>query len=177
MKLIVGLGNPGDKYEKTRHNLGFMVLDVFAEKINESFKENKKFKGLVIQTKDFILLKTTDFMNNSGFAVARVASYYKIKISDILVVHDDIDLPELSLRVKMGGGSAGHKGVESIVDQLGSGDFVRLRMGIGRPENDLSVEDYVLEKINLSKAQLEDFLRKGEEKVKIIIKEGFKIND
>ncbi|MBU1127096.1 MAG: aminoacyl-tRNA hydrolase [Patescibacteria group bacterium] len=170
MKLIAGLGNPGRKYEKTRHNLGFMVLDVFADKINKNFKESPKFKGLIIQTKKFILLKPMGFMNNSGFSVAKAAGYFKIKESDILVVHDDIDLPVASLRISLSRGSAGHKGVESVIDQLGSKDFVRLRMGIGRPDDDSLVEDYVLEKINLSEKDLKRFLKKAEEAIEKILK-------
>lgn len=170
MKLIVGLGNPGEKYKKTRHNLGFMVLDVFVAKLQRDFRESQKFKGLFVQTKEFILLKPTNFMNNSGLAVARVASYYKIEKSDILIVHDDIDLPTLSLKVKLGGGSAGHRGIESIIDQLGSEDFTRLRMGVGRPEEGIQAEDYVLEKINLSEADLEKFLEKGVEEIEKILK-------
>lgn len=138
MKLIVGLGNLGEKYSKTRHNLGFMVVDKLARKLlplkETKWQKDKKANALVLRVPPNILLvKPQTFMNASGLAVAKLADFYKIKPEDIWVVHDDVDLPLGEMKIRLGGAAAGHRGVESIINHLGSDQFVRFRLGIGHP--------------------------------------------
>lgn len=138
MKLIVGLGNPGQKYQATRHNLGFMVLDALADKIKFSFSHSEKMLGqfACVSHSDHekvFFLKPQTFMNLSGQSVAACANFYKIPPEDILVLHDDLDLAFSKCRFVRGGRSAGHNGVESIIEHLGTLDFSRLKIGIGRP--------------------------------------------
>ncbi|MBU3957333.1 aminoacyl-tRNA hydrolase [Patescibacteria group bacterium] len=151
MKLIVGLGNPGEKYEDTKHNLGFVVLDALFQELTPvektAWKENKKFNSLLAKIGDLILAKPQTFMNASGMAVAKIANFYKIKLTDLWVIHDEIDLPLEEIRIVRGRGAAGHRGVESIIKELGTEDFVRFRLGIGHPgpgSGDKEVERYVL---------------------------------
>jgi PTH1 family peptidyl-tRNA hydrolase len=151
MKLIIGLGNPGEKYQNSRHNLGFMVVDELARKMLSLAKtkwvENKKFNSLIINYQSsIILVKPQTMMNASGFAVAKMANFYKVKPKDIWVIHDDVDLPLGKIKIRLGGAAAGHHGVESIIQQLGTDKFVRFRLGIGHPGrgNDKLVERYVL---------------------------------
>ena len=145
-KLIVGLGNPGSKYLWTRHNAGFMVLDRLAEIIRIPV-DRTKFNSLTGEGNwlgaRLVLLKPQTFMNLSGRAVAEAARFYKIPAPDIIVVHDELDLPFGQLRLKEGGGHGGHNGLRSIIAELGSADFLRLRVGIGRPDKG-SAEKYVL---------------------------------
>ena len=135
--LIVGLGNPGDQYRTTRHNMGFQYLDRVAEQYGARFLPEAKFFGETtrISTKagDVRLLKPTTFMNLSGSAVQAVASYYKIKPEEILVVHDELDLHPGTMRLKLGGGNAGHNGLKDITAKLSTPNFWRLRVGIGHP--------------------------------------------
>lgn len=146
MKLIVGLGNPGEKYEKTRHNIGFMVLERFLKNYQPVEKTqweiHDKFKADLVEitwqpkhgsAEKVILAKPMTFMNNSGQAVQLVASYYKIPATDVWIVHDDIDLPLGKMKIRIGGGSGGHRGIESIMKMLGADNFVRFRLGIGKP--------------------------------------------
>jgi len=146
MKLIVGLGNPGKKYEKTRHNIGFFALDRLVKMYNLTFLKKKKFNALIaLKDSDFIFVKPLTFMNHSGDAVSAIFQFYKIGRKDLWVIHDDVDLPQDSIKIQVGGQSAGHHGVESIIFKTGSIDFVRFRVGIGRPGNpNQSLEDYVL---------------------------------
>ena len=137
MKLIVGLGNPGTKYEKTRHNVGFTVIDHLSEKFNLPLLAESRFKVELSKGEFFYLLKPLMFMNNSGIPVFRVASFYKIMASDIWVIHDDIDLPLGKIRIRKGGASAGHHGIDSIIEHLGSDQFVRFRLGVGRGKEDI----------------------------------------
>jgi PTH1 family peptidyl-tRNA hydrolase len=147
MILIVGLGNPGAQYEKTRHNLGFRVADLLAERWEFGHFENR-FDGELgkgrINFKEVCLLKPQTFMNLSGASVAACANYYKILPADIWVVHDDLDLPIGKLRIRVGGSSGGHNGVASVIERLGSPEFIRYRLGIGRPSTLLPIEDYVV---------------------------------
>lgn len=147
MKCIIGLGNPGRKYEKTRHNVGFMVLDKLAEEHNWNINQSK-FNGLytmetVDQTK-IILLKPQTYMNLSGESVRPLMDFYKLDIDDILVVYDDLDLPTGKVRLRQKGGHGGHNGIRSMIDHLGTKQFNRLRIGIDRPANQVSVVDHVL---------------------------------
>lgn len=135
MKLIVGLGNPGDKYAATRHNIGFMVADRLAREIGRttlSWKEEDKHKALVAKAGDVLLVKPLTFMNNVGISVKSLVDYYKIFPEDVWVIHDDIDLPLGKVRIRVGGGSAGHHGIDSILKYLKTDKFVRFRLGVGR---------------------------------------------
>lgn len=147
MKLIVGLGNPGKEYEKTRHNIGFEIVDIFAKEHNfPLFKE--KFKGLIsektIAGEKVILLKPQTYMNLSGDSVVQVVNFYKIDVkNDMVVVFDDMDLPLGKLRIKINGSSGGHNGIKSIISHLGS-DFYRLKFGIGRAKEKNENINFVL---------------------------------
>lgn len=150
VQLIVGLGNPGRKYEQTRHNVGFVLLDELARSKGATLKPENKFHGevckLVLEGRDVWLLKPDTFMNLSGKAVAALARFYKIAPESILVVHDELDIPPGQLRLKQGGGHGGHNGLRDIVAQLGSREFLRLRIGIGHPGESREVSNYVLNK-------------------------------
>lgn len=154
MKLIVGLGNPGKQYEKTRHNLGFMAADALREIWGfEDWNEDKKTNSLTTSGKvgeeKICLLKPQTFMNLSGEAVAKFVSYKKIPLSDILVIHDEIDLPWKRVKMESNCGSAGHKGVQSIIESLGVKDFFRLRVGIGQDSAKLmKTENFVLGRLS-----------------------------
>jgi len=144
VRLIVGLGNPGEKYAKCRHNTGFFLIDKFAEGKGLKWENSEKFKALICKSTDLVLVKPQNFMNNSGPVVAQVASFYKIPLDQIYVIHDDVDLAFGEVKQQFGSGAAGHHGVESIILALGSKDFWRIRVGIGRPKEAIPVEDYVL---------------------------------
>ncbi|MBU1179584.1 aminoacyl-tRNA hydrolase [Patescibacteria group bacterium] len=147
MKLIIGLGNPGQKYEKTRHNVGFMSVDFLQKKIDApEFKFNKKCKAEISKADGIILAKPQTFMNNSGEAVSKLLSFYKIEPEKIIVIHDDLDLELGKLRESKNRGSAGHNGAQSIIDGLGTKNFTRIRIGIGRPPIKIPPESYVLQK-------------------------------
>ena len=137
IRLIVGLGNPGQEYAATRHNAGFRFIDALARRTGGSFREEGKFKGEVCRVRlsgnEVWLLKPLTFMNCSGEAVSAVANYYKINPEETLVVHDEMDLPPGCMRLKQGGGNAGHNGLKSVTQQLGTPNFWRLRLGIGHP--------------------------------------------
>ena len=145
--LVVGLGNPGPEYERTRHNAGFRVVDILASRFKARLKTSRQ-RALVGDARDervrIILAKPTTFMNESGEAVGKLARYHKVPVERIVVVHDEIDLPVGTLRVKRGGGTAGHKGLDSVVASLGSPDFARVRVGAGRPARPKGAADHVL---------------------------------
>jgi len=170
MILIVGLGNPSKKYQNTRHNLGFMLLDKLA---NSPWVKKDKFKSLVsFLYKDTILVKPQVFMNNSGEAVLKIASFYKVKPSDIWIVHDDLDLKIGQLKIKIGGGIAGHKGLESIVSYLKTQDFVRFRLGIDHPSLDISVEKYVLLPFEKEEKEvIDNLIKETKRAIKLALKE------
>ncbi len=148
IKLIVGLGNPGREYEATRHNAGFWWVDELARANVVNFKVESKFHGLVARAtlhgREVHLLKPQTFMNVSGRAVVALALFYKILPDQILVVHDELDLPPGSTKLKLGGGHGGHNGLKDIIAQLGTKDFWRLRVGIGHPGERSEVVNYVL---------------------------------
>ena len=150
MRLIVGLGNPGDRYASTRHNIGFMALDRIAQAygiaVGKKGFQSLHGSGKVGECK-VILVKPQTFMNRSGEAVGEVAAYFRISPCDILVIYDDIDLPFGRLRVRGGGGSGGQRGMASIISTLGTDEFPRVRVGIGRPEGG-DVSGYVLSAFN-----------------------------
>ncbi len=164
LKLIVGLGNPGQRYEKTRHNAGFLFLDDLLLGRGCSWQNESRFGGVMTKCQlggvQVSLLKPQLFMNKSGGAVGKVARYYKILPEEILVVHDELDLEEGVVRIKKGGGHAGHNGLRDIIAHLGSKDFYRLRIGIGRPSVAGDVADYVLAQPSLAgKERLADVFR------------------
>lgn len=171
MILVVGLGNPGEKYEKTRHNLGFMAVEHFLKDFEPVGKtlwtDEKKLKSDIAKidwqpkhgkSKKVILVKPKTYMNNSGMAVSLISQYFNIPISDIWIVHDDVDLPLGNLKIRFGGASAGHRGIESIIETLGTDKFWRFRIGSGHPlarvpkselkEKHKEVESYVLGKFS-----------------------------
>jgi len=158
MKLIVGLGNPGAKYKKTRHNIGFRVIDALKDEISE---------------KEIILLKPQTFMNKSGVAVKSLTTKYKISTTDIVVVHDDVDLPFGTIRVSKNSSSAGHRGVQSIIDELGTQNFIRVRIGI-RPKSEIrnpkfETADFVLEKFTKDEEkQLPEIIKKAVEQINLL---------
>lgn len=146
LKAIIGLGNPGPKYEYTRHNIGFLILDALAQKIGAhiSSKENMELAHASINGRQVLLIKPQTFMNESG----KVIPFLKkqgIKPEEILIIHDELELPEGVIKEKFGGSHKGHNGLKSIIGQIGP-DFYRLRFGIGRPENKEEVPNYVLQK-------------------------------
>ena len=144
IKLIVGLGNPGIEYVKTRHNAGFWLLDQLAEIHNKTFRYEAKFHGEICCIGNCYLLKPSTFMNHSGKAVAAFSNFYKIPPEDILVVHDELDFTEGIVRLKKGGGDGRHNGLKSIIGCLGSNQFLRLRIGIGHPGHSEQVLGHVL---------------------------------
>jgi PTH1 family peptidyl-tRNA hydrolase len=148
IRLIVGLGNPGREYETTRHNAGYWWVDELARLQNLGFKSEAKFHGLTARGQlhghEVFLLKPQTFMNVSGRAVGALAQFYKIATAEILVVHDELDLPPGVARLKLGGGHGGHNGLKDIIAHLGSKDFWRLRLGIGHPGDRTDVAGYVL---------------------------------
>ncbi|MFI3189723.1 aminoacyl-tRNA hydrolase [Crenothrix sp. D3] len=148
IKLIVGLGNPGRQYEKTRHNAGFLFLDSLADDLGCAWVNESKFQGVLAQGKiantPVILLKPDTFMNRSGLSVGKIARYYKLQPEEILVVHDELDFNPGLVKLKKDGGHAGHNGLRDIIAHLNSNGFYRLRIGIGRPAAGKVVADFVL---------------------------------
>jgi PTH1 family peptidyl-tRNA hydrolase len=157
--LVVGLGNPGAAYEKTRHNAGFMVADKLAAEFGFMF-DKQKFDAVYgrgfIESAEVILAKPMTFMNRSGPPVKKLANFFKILSEDVLVIHDDIDLAFGRFKIKEKGGHGGHKGIRSLIDAFGGGDFVRLRIGIGRSEIGISVTDHVLGRFTDEESNLLD---------------------
>lgn len=149
MYLIFGLGNPGNRYQLTRHNIGFMVLEKLASGLEIDLKQ-KSFNALwgkgKLKDKNVLLAMPQTYMNLSGNAVRELLAFFKAGINNLIVVHDDLDLPFGTVRLKTGGGNAGHKGLESIVENLGSSDFARVRIGIGKPADKARIESHVLER-------------------------------
>jgi len=153
-RLIVGLGNPGAEHSHNRHNVGFQVLDRLAEQHNLSF-DRLEFQGLlargVIEEEPVILLKPLSYMNQSGRVVKPVLSRFKVRLEDLLLIYDDLDLPLGKIRVRPSGGSAGHRGMKSLIASLGEGTFARIRVGIGRPSG-APPERYVLQDFSLEES-------------------------
>lgn len=154
--LVVGLGNPGGSYEQTRHNAGFWCVDALAQRNGGAFRVEAKFQAqackISLAARECWLLKPTTFMNRSGIAVAALAGFYKIPVENILVMHDELDLPPGVARLKQGGGHGGHNGLRDIIAQLGA-NFMRLRIGIGHPGDRDAVVDYVLQRPSLADRQ------------------------
>lgn len=151
MFAIIGLGNPGEEYAHTRHNAGFETVDLLAEELGVTYWKTT-CGALVGSSKitlngvrvEVLLVKPQSFMNLSGGPVSRLCKEYGLGVDDLIVVHDELDIPSTSIRVKKGGGHAGHNGLRSIIDKIGSRDFYRVRVGVGRPPGKMKVPDYVL---------------------------------
>ena len=176
MKIIVGLGNPGRKYARTRHNAGFMAVDELAGSLHVEITQEKHHAllGRVrIDSTEAVLVKPQTYMNESGRAAAAVLRDTYSAVSDLIVVHDELDLPLGSVRVKTGGGHGGHNGLRSLIEHLGSPDFIRVRIGIGRPEPGIESADYVLSPFRAEERELaEQATVVAAEAVKAVIVEG-----
>ena len=172
MKLIVGLGNPGKEYKNSRHNVGWLVVDRLAEKLEADWKAKKAWKAEIAESRSgdnkIVLIKPQTFMNRSGNAVARARGFWrKAAVENIWVVHDDADLELGDIRIKQGGGSAGHNGIKSIDEKLGDKNYFRIRVGIGRPTNDkIPLDKFVLGKFTESETkQLDQILDNATEQI------------
>lgn len=173
MHLIVGLGNPGDKYTKTKHNVGFWVIDELIRR-SENPVEKKQCQAILIQCtiagKKVLLAKPQTFMNLSGHAVSEIINYYHDRLDDLLVIHDDLDLPVGKLRFKSGGSAGGHNGIKSIIAQLNSNDFDHLKLGIGKVGNAI---DYVMSPFNSEDAsKMAEAVKQAADGVEVWLKEG-----
>ncbi len=161
MKLVMGLGNPGEYYKMHRHNIGFIMMDRLARNLGIELDIRKKKavygRGKVNKI-DFLILKPLTFMNLSGEAALYIASFMKIQVSDIIAVYDDMDLPLGTFKIQIGGSDGGHNGIKSISDSLRENDFTRIRIGIGRPKENVSISDYVLS----------DFFKEERESIRLI---------
>lgn len=188
MILIAGLGNPGKKYEKTRHNVGFMVLDALANKLKCEFRADKKNKALITEhTMTFegrtgktrlLLVKPQTYMNNSGESISKIVNFYKLRPADqVWIIHDDIDIEIGKLRIRLNGSSAGQKGVQSIIDSLGTDEFIRFRIGIKPQGGQLKPsEEFVLEKFKISERKImENKLKEVVDALTDAIKDGIEI--
>lgn len=184
MRLIVGLGNPGLRYSRNRHNIGFMCLNRFARKHGIRFTHKQSQarigEGEVAGTR-LILARPQTMMNLSGNSVSRLVKRYKTDPEDLIIVHDDLDLPLGKIRIRQGGRSAGHKGIESIIACLGNGDFIRIRVGIGRPDDmktevtdrDTEVIDHVLSDFNTSESRtVAEVMNRVSEAISCLLSEG-----
>ena len=181
MKLIVGLGNPGKKFKKTRHNIGFWILDEFSKKFKfPKFKLSKKFRSLIsqkmINKERIFLAKPQTFMNESGKAVKILTKSHKLKTKNLFVIHDDLDLPLGKFKISKGRGSAGHKGVQSIIDELETKDFVRFRIGLSLKQTDRPVygtKNFVLKRFNKSeKKVIKEVIKRTCQSIEVAIKKG-----
>ena len=192
MKLIIGLGNPGEKYLGTRHNLGFAVIDELAHQLGVrvqglgfSWKNEKKFKSEIfdytLDPSRYTLVKPQTFMNQSGLAVSLIANFYNITPEDIIVVHDELDLLLGKIKVRQGGAAGGHHGVESIIKELGSDQFVRVRLGIGNQKSHLgehhrisfNAEHYVLDPfLPAESSKVKHMLKQALEAIDLLLKKG-----
>lgn len=176
MKAIVGLGNPGLRYRGTRHNMGFLVLDRLA-KANHISVSAERFKSSYgagrIDSWRVLLLKPMTFMNRSGEAVREAIDFFKIAAEDLIVIHDDLDLPLGRLRFKRRGGAGGHQGIRSIIEEVGKSTFVRLKVGIGRPPEGMDPADYVLSPFDEAEKELvERIVSRAAESIHVMLLEG-----
>lgn len=174
--VIVGLGNPGEKYAKTRHNMGVMVIDVLLERVRGSLKSHKS--GCLIAESDLsgervVLARSTSYMNDSGRPIRELARWYKVPPERLIVVHDELDIEFEEIRVKQGGGTAGHNGLGSIASHLGTRDFLRVRVGIGRPRGRSGAVGHVLDGFSSAeKKELPFILERAADAVEAIVSDG-----
>ncbi|MFC1493980.1 aminoacyl-tRNA hydrolase [Thermodesulfobacteriota bacterium] len=176
MHLIAGLGNPGAKYKNTRHNIGFKIVNLFSRELGISltgrrFYSRNNRAGL--KGKEIILLRPVTFMNLSGKSVKACIDYYQISTGNILIIHDDLDLPVGKIKVVTKGGAGGHRGVQSVSDYLGGGNFPRVKIGIGRPKYGEEIEDYVLSSFyKIEKDDIEEVINNSVQACKLFILKG-----
>ena len=177
--LIVGLGNPGPNYAKTRHNIGQMVLDELAKEVGGSFKKHSKASAVVVEGRlgfggpKVILMKSLGYMNTSGGPVSAIAKFYGIDPDHIIVVHDELAIPFDTIKVKIGGGEGGHNGLRDITKALGSKDYYRVRTGIGRPPGRMDTADFVLKPFSSVEAKDLPFLiSNAADATMMLVKEG-----
>jgi len=177
MILIVGLGNPGEKYQETRHNVGFLILDSLLKKLTSVEKsvweENTKLNSLIARVgEDLVLAKPLSFMNAAGEVVAKLVNFYKIPPFGLYLVHDDVDLPLGKIKISLDRGSAGHKGVESVIENLGTKNFVRVRVGVGKDRR-IRTDRFVLLPFGLwEREKSRGVVKKAVEVVEVILQEG-----
>lgn len=165
IRMVAGLGNPGEEYAATRHNAGFRSIDILANQAGVTYWKNQSGAEVALikvndpeaegGKREVVLVKPQSYMNTSGGPISKLCAQYKIKPEEILVIHDELDIPEGDVRVKVGGGHAGHNGLRSIIDKTGSRDFSRVRVGIGDPPGRMAVADFVLKQLRSREA--EDF--------------------
>ena len=176
VKLIVGLGNPGEEYEGTRHNAGFLVLDRVADELGARYWKNEAGALTAHDKRDggeLVLAKPQSYMNTSGGPVSKLAAQYRVKPAEILVIHDDLDLPPGTIRIKVGGGHGGHNGLKSINAKLGSTDYLRVKIGTGHPSGRKTVVDYVLQAPRGEQAEFfEQAISKGTEAALDLLEES-----
>ncbi len=179
VKSLVGLGNPGKEYEDSRHNVGFMFIDFLLKKANHSkgkYEEGclSRIYKVYLFERELLLVKPYTFMNNSGYAVLNLIKHYDLKPEEVMVIYDDLDLPLGSIRIRKGGSSGGHKGVESIINLLKTQSFPRLRIGISRPKRKEEVIDYVLSPFSKEEAfKIREVFERAFWCLKILFMEGF----
>jgi PTH1 family peptidyl-tRNA hydrolase len=176
MVLVLGLGNPGKRYENTRHNAGFLVADRLAGRWSTTF-DGKQFSALLgktrIHDRPVILAKPQTFMNRSGHTAASLRGYYKVPDEQVVVVHDDVDIPFGQVRVKRGGGHGGHNGLRDLKRFLGTGEFPRVRFGVSRPPPQWDTADYVLSKWAPEEAErLQELVDRAADAVEVVIRDG-----
>ena len=173
IKLFIGLGNPGSEYEATRHNVGFWFNNLIAHNIKQTLDENSKFLGFykkIADLENIHLLNPATFMNESGLSVAKIVNFYKFKPSEILIIHDELDLTPGDIRLKNGGGHGGHNGLKSIIAMIGTNAFWRLRIGIGHPGDKNKVKNYVLNRPQKNEEdQINDAILKGYQNLSYMI--------
>ena len=157
MTLFVGLGNPGSQYEETRHNIGFKVIDQLVNDFGARDISKNSFHGKLYRSANSLFLKPTTFMNLSGKSVLPVKQFFKVELEDVIVIHDDIDLPFGAVRFKRGGGHGGHNGLKSI-DAMLTKEYIRVRVGVGKPEHKSQVADYVLADFSIDEQKVVDLL-------------------
>ncbi len=177
MFLVVGLGNPGPQYALTRHNIGFLAIDLFAKSLNATTwkEEHRAFTcKMNIDGTQVLLAKPMTYMNNSGESVIPLLNFYKIPQENLIVAHDEIDIPFEAIRIQKNRGHAGHNGIRSISELLGSADYIRLKLGVGRPPHpEMKVSDFVLQKFSADEQdRLSDFLNKAGDGIESIIFDG-----
>jgi PTH1 family peptidyl-tRNA hydrolase len=176
VKVIVGLGNPGIRYQMSRHNIGFQVVDRLA-RINHIFISTKRFKSLYgigqIDCQEVVLLKPMAFMNLSGEAVKKIVNFFRLGMGDLIVIHDDLDLPFGRVRFKQRGGDGGHQGVRSIIEAMDGNNFLRLKVGIGRPPKGMDPAEYVLNDLDqIEQPRLDEILSRAAEALTVLLLEG-----
>ena len=174
--LVVGLGNPGPRYVATRHNAGFLVLDLLAERLGGTFKSHRANADILesrLAGEPVVLVKPRSFMNESGGPAVGVARFYKVPVEQVIVVHDELDLPFSTLRLKRGGGDNGHNGLRSLTSALGSKEYLRVRFGIGRPPGRQDPADYVLREWSSAERKVLDVdVDRAADAVEALMKDG-----